>query len=233
MAARQLFLSATRTQHIQLNNQLNKPKTNFMLHNLTQLPGYRLYDYLLVLSPHEELLNKIIAVKKAFSEKYKTPASKATKPHITLASFTNYSMMEERIVHRLKTISMGITPFKIELKDFGSFPTHSIFINVTTKLPIQNLVRELKTTQQLLKLNNENKAHFIDEPHVIICRKLKPWQYEQGWLEYSHRHFTGKFIADRMLLIKRPSDQKEAFQIVQSFNFLNLPVSTKQGDLFM
>jgi hypothetical protein len=58
-----------------------------------------------------------------------------------------------------------------------------------------------------------------------------PWQYEKGWLEYSHRHFTGSFIADNMLLLKRHEDQKR-YQIVQRFDFQNLPVSTKQGELF-
>jgi hypothetical protein len=59
-----------------------------------------------------------------------------------------------------------------------------------------------------------------------------PWQYEQGWLDYSHRHFTGRFIADGMLLLKRRVGTK-AYQIVQRFEFMNLPVTTKQGDLFM
>ena len=94
-------------------------------------------------------------------------------------------------------------------------------------------MRELKPTQQLLKLNNDNKPHFMDQPHLTICRKLKPWQYEQGWLEYSHRHFTGRSIADSMLLIKREVAKKESFQIAKRFEFQNLPVATKQGNLFI
>ena len=43
-------------------------------------------------------------------------------------------MMEERIVNRLKNVSMGYHPFKVELKDFGSFPSHTIYINVTSKV---------------------------------------------------------------------------------------------------
>lgn len=203
-----------------------------MLQNLTQLPGYRLYEYLLVLNPHEELASRILKIKDEFSETYKTNLAKSTKPHITLVKFVNWQMMEERIVHRLQSISMGITPFKIELKDFGSFPTHTIFINVTTKLPVQDLVRELKPTQQLLKLNNENKPHFIEEPHITISRKLKPWQYEQGWLNYSHRHFSSRFIADSMLLLKRDAMKKGRFEIAKRFEFQNLPVATKQGNLF-
>ena len=83
-----------------------------------------------------------------------------------------------------------------------------------------------------MTLNKDNKPHFIDDPHITIARKLLPWQYEKGWLDYSHRHFTGRFIADAMLLLKRRVGNK-AYQIVQRFEFMNLPVTTKQGDLFM
>ena len=83
-----------------------------------------------------------------------------------------------------------------------------------------------------MTLNKDNKPHFIDNPHLTIARKLVPWQYEQAWLEYSNRHFTGRFIADSMLLIKRRIEEK-AYQIVQRFDFMNLPVTTKQGELFM
>ena len=46
-------------------------------------------------------------------------------------------MMEERIINRFKTVAMGFYPFKVELKDFGSFPSHTIYINVTTKEPVR------------------------------------------------------------------------------------------------
>jgi 2'-5' RNA ligase len=200
---------------------------------ITQLPGYRLYEYLLVLSPHEELWKRIRDVKNEFGSTYKVPVSQLTKPHLTLVKFVNRSMMEEKILHRLQLISMGITPFKVECKDFGSFPSHSIFINVTTKLAVQNLVKEVKAAQQLMKLNNENKPHFIDEPNFTIAQRLKPWQYEAGWADYSHRSFTARFIADSMLLLKRTSGEKGSFQIARRFEFQNLPVSTKQGRLFV
>ena len=199
---------------------------------IQSIPGYTVCEYLLVLSPPEELWNKILKVKKEFYETYKAPTALWGKPHITLVNFVQLEMMEERIVSRLKTISMGYHPFKVELKDFGSFPTHTIFINVTSKLPIQNLVKQIKEAQRLMRLDKENKPHFIDEPHLPVARKLLPWQYEKGWLEYSRRQFTGRFIADSMLLLKRRVGDKP-YQILQRFEFMNLPVTTKQGELFM
>ena len=199
---------------------------------INSIPGYKIYEYLLVLNPHEELRNKIMQVKKQFSDTYKADASVFSKPHITLVNFVQYQMIEERLINRLNVVAMGHHPFKVELKDYGSFPSHTIYINITSKIPVQGLVKQIRTqTQQLMKLNKENKAHFIMEPYLNIGRKLNPWQYEKGWLEYSNKNFTGRFIADAMLLLKRPLGEIK-YEIAQQFEFQNLPVTTTQGALF-
>ena len=199
---------------------------------INSIPGYKIYEYLLVLKPHEELRNKIMQVKKQFFDTYKADAAVYAKPHITLVNFVQYQMMEERLINRLKVVAMGHHPFKVELKDYGSFPSHTIYINITSKMPVQGLVKQIRTqTQQLMKLNKENKAHFIMEPYLTIGRKLNPWQYEKGWLEYSNKNFTGRFIADAMLLLKRPLGEIK-YEIAQQFEFQNLPVTTTQGALF-
>jgi 2'-5' RNA ligase len=196
------------------------------------IPGYRINEYLLVLNPPEDLWQKIMKIKEGFADKYKNEIARFTKPHITLINWVSLELMEERMIQRLQTIAMGTTPFKVELKDYGSFPTHTIFINVTSKVPIQSLVKEMKGAQKLMTLNKDNKPHFIETPHLSICRKLKPWQYEEGWLEFSNRQFTGRFIADSMLLLKRTAGEKVKFQIAKRLEFQNLPVATKQGNLF-
>jgi 2'-5' RNA ligase len=199
---------------------------------INTIPGYRVYEYLLVLSPHEELWNKITEVKKKFAEDYKSDHARWGKPHVTLVNFVQYEMMEERILNRLRVVAMGHYPFKVELKDFGSFPSHTIYINVVSKIPVQTLIKEIRSeAQRLMKLNDDNKPHFIMEPHLTIARKLQPWQYEKAWLEYSHKNFTGRFIADSMLLLKRPVGEMK-YQIANRFEFQNMPVTTKQGELF-
>ena len=195
-------------------------------------PGYKIYEYLLVLNPHEELRNKIMEVKKHFADKYKAETALYSKPHLRLVNFVQYGMVEERLLNRLNAIAMGYHPIKIELKDYGSFSSHTIYINITSKVPIQDLVKQIRTeAQQLMKLNNDNKPHFIMEPHLTVARKLQPWQYEKGWLEYSNKSFTSRFIADAMLLLKRPIGEMK-YQIAQRFEFQNLPVTTTQGSLF-
>lgn len=196
------------------------------------LPGYQLYDHLLVLTPPEELWGRLMKIKEEFAEKFKTDHARWTRPQIILASFRQYAMMEERIVNRLSNIAMSFPPFKVELKDFGSFPSHTVYINVSSRLPIQKLVRTIRTeAQRLMKLDELNKPQFMMEPHITIGRKLVPWQYEKSWLEFSQRHFSGKFIADNMLLLKK-AENESRFHVAERFDFQNLPVVTKQGELF-
>jgi 2'-5' RNA ligase len=187
-------------------------------------------EYLLVLHPHEELKNKIKQIKKEFAEKYEAPSAEWGKSHIPLVKFSQLQMMEDRITNRLKMIAMAMPAFKVELKDFGSFPSHTIYINVDTKVAIQMLVKNLKTAQSLMK-TKEVKPHFMQSAHITIARQLLPWQYEKGWLEYSHRHFTERFIAKDMLLLRKPEGMK-AYQTVQRCEFMNMPVVTTQGALF-
>jgi len=199
----------------------------------TILPGYRICEYKIVLHPHTELRNKIAEIRKEFNNEYQVTFPVGSKVDLVLVRFTQVEMMEKRIVNHLNNIAMGYPPFKVELKDFGSFPGHTIFINVISKVPVQALVKKIRSeTQRLMKLNDDNKPYFDIEPYIMIARKLQPWQYEKGWLAYSNKHFTGRFIADAMLLLKRYEGEK-AWQIVQRFEFQNLPVGVKQGELFI
>lgn len=206
-------------------------------------------EYMLILNPHEELRGRIQLLKKQFYDAYPAPgmsAAAGSKPHLTLVRFTQLALMEERIIQRLRVIAMGYCPFKVELKDFGSFPTHTIYLQVTSKLPIRGLLAEIREVQRLMRPDKDRKPQFMEEPHIPIARKLLPWQYEKGWQEYGNKSFTGRFVADGMLLLKRRAADvsggpatgsreawgSRAWQISERFAFQNLPVATKQGQLF-
>ena len=200
--------------------------------SLTKIPGYKYNEYLLILSPHEDLRNKIMQIKKEFHEKYKALTAVFSKPHITLVNFIQFEMAEVRLINRLKTIAAGYHSFKVDLNGFGSFPSHTIFINVESQQQVQNLGKEIRPAQQLMTLNKDYKPHFINNFHLTVARKLLPWQYEQGWSEYSLRHFSGCFMADGMLLLKKSLEEK-SYKIAERFEFMNLPVNTTQGQLFV
>ena len=198
------------------------------------LPGYRVYEYMLIINPHEALQEKIKGVRNDFEAAFKIEHKMGGRPNVGLVQWMQYEMMEKRVVDKLKLVGMGFPPFKIELRDFGSYPSHSIFIKMVSIEPVKKLIREIREqSQALMKLNKETKPHFFDESNITIARKLVPWQYEKAWLEYSCKHFTGRFIADGMLLLKR-QNKSSPWQIVQRFEFANLPVNmqAEQRQLF-
>ncbi|MEP7319267.1 MAG: 2'-5' RNA ligase family protein [Panacibacter sp.] len=193
--------------------------------------GYLVNEYALVLEPHEELSNTIMQEKKSFAEIYQCPEAVYIKPRITLVYFKQHALMETHIKRQLTNITTALSSFKVELKNFGSFPSHTIYINVTSKVQIMDIVKELRVSQKLMKLDDDNKPHFLTEPNISIANKLLPWQYEKSWLEYEHKHFHGRFIADHALLLKRKEHTK-AWQTAERFMFQNLKTETQQGNLF-
>jgi 2'-5' RNA ligase len=202
-----------------------------MQNTVNHLPAYQTNEYLLIISPPEDLKEKIIKIKNDFAQKYKCEQAKKGLPHITLIKFLQLEMMEQKIIYRLKMIAMGLPSFKIEMKGFGSFPSHTVYINVPTKVPILNTIKALRDAQRLMKLDSENKPHFITEPYIAIARKLAPWQYEQSWETYSHIDFRGTMIATELTLLKKNAEGG-FYKTAAKFELQNLPVFTTQGQLF-
>ena len=193
--------------------------------------AHPLHEFLLVLELPAVLQEKIHKVREECCRSLESGSGTAAKAHIGLARFSQADRVEPRIVERLRTIAMGYPPFRVVLKNYGSFPTHSLIFQVESQLAVKKLVRALKSAQHLMKPDRDHAPYFYDTAYISLARKLVPWQYEKGWLEYRHRHFTGSFIAGGMLLLTRRAGSPK-FQVVENFDFMNLPVATTQGTLF-
>lgn len=176
-------------------------------------------DYLLIIQPSNDVKEKVNAHKKSFAEKYECPQALHSKPHLTLLRFMQYGMNERNIVSKLGLLINKHLSFMVSLNNFGSFPTHTIYVNVETKNNIIDLVKSLKPAQAFLKYDKEHKPHFITTPHLTIARKLLPWQYEKGWLELSNTHFNASFMVNDILLLKRNIEQKH-YTVAATFELL-------------
>ena len=194
------------------------------------MPGYRANEYLLVLSPHEELRHKISGVKKSFFENYGVQSALMGRPQITLARFTQLEMMEDRLMNKLRLISMGLPSIKIELNGFGNYPTHSIFINVVNKNQVKNIINGFKEARRLMKRGGEN-PHFIDDPCIPVAIRIQKEVFKEALKEYASKHFTGRFIADHILVLKRRKGEIK-YQVLERMALQYLPVHTLQGALF-
>ncbi|MDE3236263.1 MAG: 2'-5' RNA ligase family protein [Bacteroidota bacterium] len=211
-------------QHPFVNEETNKLRL-FTTHQLA------LNEYLLIIQPEETVYEKIMQEKKTFAETYDCPMAAYLKPHLTLISFVQYDMMEAKIIHRMQQVAAGCSSFKIDLNGFGSFPSHTIYVNLQTRKPVVQLVKQFRPLQALLKPDAEHKPHLIMEPHISICRKLLPWQYEKAWAEYQQKHFTASCMVNDIVLLRRNENNK-AYRVVGKFPLLNKKVYPVQASLF-
>ena len=194
------------------------------------MPGYRLNEYQLVIMPSEDIRHRVMQVRKDFAERLGMTKPWSGPAHIPLIRFSQVEMMEEKMIRTIKAIAMGIQPFRMELKDFGTYPTHSIFINNTSRTATGELVKQLKQASRILR-SSEGEPQFSQDFHIPIAKKLLPWQFEKGWQDQSHRSFTGKFMVNSLLLLKRAGAYNQ-YAVAAHFPCLDLPVLSKQATLF-
>ncbi|MFZ1785105.1 MAG: 2'-5' RNA ligase family protein [Ferruginibacter sp.] len=200
------------------------------MHISVSVPGHQVYEYLLVIDPHEELRHRIKKSRLQLTEKYHIQQPQTGRPHVSLLRFTAVKMLEEKLINRLQYIAMAEKPFVIELQDYGSYPMHAIFIKIANQPRVLQLIKNLKQARQLMKSGGED-PHFLQDPQIALAGRLPKEKYLEIMKEYLHKKFTGRFYADAFLLLRRAKNEKR-YQIVRRFEFQCLPVSTAQGVLF-
>ena len=198
--------------------------------SLFHMPGYRQNEYLLLLDVPEVLRHKIEKARTELLEKYLIPQPPTGRPHVALVRFVIPEMMEEKILYRLQTIVMAEKPFLVELNNYGSYPMHSIYINIASQNRVLELIKTLKQARRLMKGGTDD-PHFLLDPTIPLAGRIDKKIYIEAVKEYAQKHFTGKFIADAILLLRRESGEKK-YQVLRRLEFQNLPVNAAQGNLF-
>jgi 2'-5' RNA ligase len=194
------------------------------------MPGYRINEYRLVIPLSEDLQEKITSLRTRLHEKHKVKLPFEIPPSLTILKCNAFEKTEPRLIERMQYIAMGTNPFKVELDGFAAYPSHTIYINVPTRNPFAELVKELKKMKWLMNIQG-HEPHFIPEPHLIIAQQLKPMQFINMWLESEHSNFSGRFISDSLLLLRRGEADRH-YKPFKKLEFLSLPSAIKQGSLF-
>lgn len=194
------------------------------------LPGYPISEYMLILSPDEYLQERIGKIKQAIIEKSgaKLPMGRS---NVLLARWEAWDMQEDRLMRHLQILGMEQYPFQVHLENFSGFPSHTIYIPVTSREPITKLVAKVRKHKRLMQSPGKD-AYFISEPALALFKGLTAGQYEQTMPAFEARQFHASFVADGMLLLKKKAGS-QAFQIVKRFAFEHLAVTARQGALFV
>ncbi|HZF65073.1 MAG TPA: 2'-5' RNA ligase family protein [Chitinophagaceae bacterium] len=197
---------------------------------MSKMPGYSLNEYRLIMPLSEALQEQVKVVREKLHKDHRVKLPFELQPSLTILRFHAFDKMEAKLLERLHQVALCTQPFKIELQDFSAYPSHTIYIEVLTKSSFNDLCKNLKKHRWLMNIPG-HLPQFINEPHLIIAQRLKPKQFENMWCQCEHSQFTGRFIADSMLLLKR-SETNKMYHSVRKLEFMNLPMNISQGELF-
>lgn len=200
------------------------------MHKPFQLPGLHLYEYLLVIELPAALRERVEQTREELAARFRIDQPPTGKPNVCLARFSAMKMTEEKIVKRLGAIANAEKPFTIELKDFGSYPMHAVFIRIANQQRVLQLIKNLKKARVLMKAGGED-PHFLQDPNIALAGRMEKDKYLEAIKEYERNSFSAHFTASSFLLIKRSKHEKK-YEVVNRFGFQCLPVRSAQGVLF-
>ncbi len=197
---------------------------------VTRPSGKEAHEYLLLLPLPEMLEHKIEKSRRELAEKYRLQQPPMGRPHVSLGRFTATPGAEEKILYRLQCIALAAQPFLVTLQDFGSYPMHSIFIRIANQPRVLQLIRQLQQARPLMKAAGE-APYFVSDPNIVLAGRMPREKYLDAMKEYLHKHFTGRFLAEAFLVLRKGKNEKR-FQVVKRFSLEHLPVGITQGQLF-
>lgn len=196
------------------------------------MPGYPVYEYFLILSLPAAIRDEVAILRDDFHKNFQTNDKIRGKPTLALALFLQYETMEERLMQSLERIAAAFEPMTIHLKDFGSFPRHSILVSVIAGSPAYALAKSIRTdAKNLLQVNQETKPMIMLQPHIGIARKLKPEVFDLSWPIYTNKKYENSFVAKEMMLLRRLTHDDD-WQLAGKFPFRGETAQSKQGNLF-
>lgn len=190
----------------------------------------QLFEYQLVINMPEDLRRRIEAERQQLAENYNILQPPTGRPCVSLVRFKAYEVMEKKIVDKLQRIVMAAKPFKIELKDYGSYPMHALFIEIKNQEKVTAFIKSLKQARPLMRACGDD-PHFLLDPQIVLAGRLTNDKFIEIMKVYAHRKFADDFRAASMLMLKKNEDGRR-YEMVKQFEFELLNEKKLQGQLF-
>jgi 2'-5' RNA ligase len=171
-----------------------------------------IYEYLLFISPPENIKNEAEQIKKEFHAKLDHIQAVKFQPYITLINFAFNAGHEEDLISKIYAVANTHTTFDLRLKNFNHFKTHTIYIGVETENPVVNIVRALHSVLML----PSSLSFFSWKPHMTIAKGLTEDKFNAAMPSFEAQEFQAAFITESILLMKR-NHPKVRYEKVEEF----------------
>lgn len=190
----------------------------------------QLFEYQLVIDLPACLRLQVEAERRQLTENYGILQPPTGRPAVSLARFKASKMIENKIINKLQELVIKEKAFMIELRDYGSYPMHALYIEIDNQARVLELIKNLKQARRLMKAAGD-EPHFLLDPQIVLAGRLDNDKFIEIMKEYAHKNFAGNFLADSFLLLKR-NEQERRYEIVKRFEFEKKAVKKPQGLLF-
>ncbi|HTE28588.1 2'-5' RNA ligase family protein [Flavitalea sp.] len=178
--------------------------------------------YFMALIPNEQICNEIDAFKRDLARRFESTQALKVVPHITLKMpFKLPSSRHFDLLQWLRCLSLDITQFNIELKNFGAFPNRDhpvIYVNPITTIPLLSLQHDLIrrfwiSFPKSVSLNRELKF----TPHITVAyRDLRPEKFVEAWKIYDTEKYAAIFDVNNFHLLQHNTKK---WNICDTYNF--------------
>lgn len=159
-----------------------------------------LFEYLLIISPSQEIKRYVNMLKRIFADRYKCTMAVGLTPHITMGNWGRSNHDETRIIASLYGFAETISPFIAHFDGLGKFDPATIFVNVLNKKPFAEIRKGLKdSTRHSLK----SDVIFPSVPHLTVARSMEADQFESAWSEWKDEKFKASCEVSEMILLRR------------------------------
>lgn len=169
--------------------------------------------FLVCLIPPVTIVEDIDVIRNEIAEQFNVLESLKRPAHITLYNPVKLTSkeQEDRFFNKLDEVVFA-SPFTQVLKNFSSFPPHTVFIDVEHSDGLLNLQAEIKKILKPLALL-EDKDNFKFNPHLTVAFKdVKPTVYPLIMDEYKERKFKRSFEVNGFSVYKHIDKRWQPFK---------------------
>jgi 2'-5' RNA ligase len=181
----------------------------------TTRPG--ISKYFIAIVPPSPVLEQAWKWKEHFKTQFDSRAALNSPPHITLhMPFEWKSEKEEKLIEKLHAFSQTQSAFHLELKNFGCFPPHVIFIQVEPSQALTGLQSSLERfCKTELNLFNANRFDKPFHPHLTVAfRDLKKSVFPSAWGSVKELNFAEVCAIENFSLLQHNG---KAWHVKKSF----------------
>lgn len=183
--------------------------------------------YMLTLPLPDRLEEKLLQFRKEVAQRYGSVAALKPMGHMSLLENFVYDDRDlPQLQEKLEGVFDYTTPFRVELENFGAFPSHTIFVAISDFFPFMrlrnSLYRQLSQESPSVSITS---ARPSATPHITVAyRDLTPEAFDLAWSDFCQRAFADAFTATGAHLM----EHRGKWRTVRVFPFRNFASTATQ-----